>query len=113
MNIDVETLKNLLLQKGFEKVFTVEKTHDCVLLLGRLNGVEILVGIYTGLHSLYAKIAKASEILEPYWRCEYMEYFPQGLYTFSQMKNLDELAHNIIVKAEAILKRVLSSASQA
>uniref|UniRef100_A0A7C4FH69 Uncharacterized protein n=1 Tax=Ignisphaera aggregans TaxID=334771 RepID=A0A7C4FH69_9CREN len=110
MEIDVETLKGLLLQKGFEKVFTIERTHGCLLLLGRLREIDVIIGIYSGLHSIYAKIIESGEVLEPYWRCDYMEYFPQGLYAFSQAKDLEELAQNIVTKTKIILKRVSSKA---
>jgi len=105
MAIDVEVVKDLLLKMGFEKVFMIEKTYNCILLLGKLKEIDMLIGIYTGEISLYAKIIKSEEILEPHWKCDYLEYFPQGLYTFSQSKNLDELVQNIVAKAEVITKR--------
>jgi hypothetical protein len=105
MSLEISTVKQVLMQKGFEKIFVVESRHDCVLLLIEFKGVNILAGIYKGLHSVYAKVVRADDLLEPYWRCDYLEYIPQGLYTFSESKNIEELAQKIVAKAEIIIKR--------
>ncbi len=100
--LDTNTIRNILIQKGFEKVYLVEKEHNCVLFLGKIGDFNIIIGIYSGVRSLYAKIVDASKVLEPYWKCEYLEYVPHGLYTFSN--NIDELIEKIVSKAKIIIK---------
>jgi len=105
LNIDIEAFKRFLLQKGFEKVYVVEKTYDCVLLLGKVSEVEVLIAVYSGTHSLYAKTVISSDVLEPYWRCSYVEYVPHGLYAFSHSRSIEELAEKVALKVQTLLKR--------
>lgn len=102
-NLDFEALRSFLISLGVEKLYIVDKNLDKVLLLGIYAGHQFLILIAKGEHLWYSKIVFADILFEPYWRCEYIIYVPEGLYVFA--KDLKELTINIIKTLNKLIKR--------
>ncbi|MEM0026746.1 MAG: hypothetical protein QXT53_02955 [Ignisphaera sp.] len=100
--LDINHVRNLLVQKGFEKVYLIEKEHNCLLFLGEIKGSHVIIGIYRGSKTIYAKIVNIQHVLEPYWKCDYLDYIPYGLYAFSN--GIEELVDKILMKINRVLK---------
>lgn len=100
--LDANHIKDLLMQRGLEKVYIIEKEYNCILLLGEVRGSHVVIGIYQGSRSIYAKIVNVQHVLEPYWKCDYLDYVPYGLYTFSN--SIEELVDKIIMKIDRVLR---------
>lgn len=106
---DFEVLKNLLTRLGIEKLYIVDKEVDKMLFLGIYTGQQFLILAAKGEYSWYSKVVFADSLLEPYWRCEYLTYFPEGLYVFA--KDVHELATNIVKTLNKLIKsRIKNSA---
>ncbi len=104
--LDREKVKEILLRAGMEKVFIEEASYECVLAIGVREGRELLVAVIQGAHAVYAKVLPAENLPSPYWKCNYVEYMPIGLYTFAS--NLDELSEKLKPKIEAMAKAKFS-----
>ncbi len=100
--LDREKVKEVLLRAGMEKVFIEEVNYECVLALGTCEGRELLIMVIQGVHAVYAKVLPAENLPSPYWRCNYVEYTPIGLYTFAS--SLDELSEKLKPKIKAMVK---------
>lgn len=86
-------IKNVLRSLGLEKIYIVDENLNCYLLLGFYTSKQYLILIAKGNYAWYSKIAPADVILEPYWRCSYVVYVPEGLYVFA--RTILELATKI------------------
>lgn len=85
--IDARKIHSMLLKSGIEKVYVMEEKTACILTLAIYEGDKYLILITKGKYSWYSKIVPAERVLETYWRCNYLTYFPEGLYTFSDSIN--------------------------
>lgn len=93
-NSDFDALKSLLSSLGIEKIYVVDRDPSRVLILGICSNHQFLILVAKGENSWYSKIVFANEVLELYWKCEYITYVPEGLYVFA--KDLNELANKIV-----------------
>jgi len=66
------------------KLYVLEEKYNCILIAAATNNDTVLVAVFGGQHSLYAKVVKAAEVPLHYQSCEYVEYVPYGLYAFGR-----------------------------
>jgi hypothetical protein len=100
---DIETIRCKLSSLGMTRLYIADKNFNKVLFLGVYLDHQFLILIAKGENSWYSKVVFADELLEPYWRCEYIIYVPEGLYTFA--RDLDELANKIVDTINKLIKR--------
>uniref|UniRef100_A0A7C2VL56 Uncharacterized protein n=1 Tax=Ignisphaera aggregans TaxID=334771 RepID=A0A7C2VL56_9CREN len=91
---DITSIRNTLINSGFEKIYTIDENPWCILLLGIYGGNQYLILLAKGDLSWYSKVVPAANVLEPYWRCNYIVYVPEGLYVFAD--NAPTLVEKII-----------------
>lgn len=91
--IDSAEIKNILRSLGIEKAYIVDEDLGCYLLLGFYAGKQYLILVAKGNHAWYSKIVPADDVFEPYWKCSYVVYVPEGLYVFA--KTISELSTKI------------------
>jgi len=83
------------------KLYVIEEKYNCILITAASNNDTILIAVFGGQHSLYAKIVKATEVPLHYQSCEYVEYVPYGLYAFG--RDASTLAQNIVNKVQKLI----------
>jgi hypothetical protein len=99
--MDVEEFRKKLIDLGFDKVYVLKKELSCVIYIGIFQNRELIITISRGMASLYAKIFLADAILSSHLQCNYIKYFPVGLYVFSD--DVNDLAKRLINKASKII----------
>jgi len=98
--LNPEDIKNILISKGFQKVYVVEKDLQCILFLCVYNDKNYLIGFYQGDNAMYSKLLDSANISSLYWKCEYLKYIPNGLYAFAQ--NIESLVDKVLQKIRLI-----------
>jgi len=98
----VEEFRKKLIDLGFDKVYVLKREPSCVIYIGIFQNRELIIAISRGTTSLYAKIFLADAILSSHLQCNYIKYFPIGLYVFSD--NVNDLAKRLINKALKIIR---------
>ncbi len=98
--LDSEKIRNVLISKGFQKVYIVEKNLQCILFLCVYNNRNYLIAFYQGDVAVYSKLLDPTNISSLYWKCEYLRYIPNGLYAFAQ--NIESLIDKAIQKIKLI-----------
>lgn len=91
--VDSAEIRKVLKFVGVEKVYVVDEDLNNQLLLGFYAGKQYLILIAKGRYAWYSKIVPAEIVLEPYWKCNYIIYIPEGLYAFA--RNISELSTKI------------------
>ena len=102
--IDIEKFMEILKHVGFSKIKVYKREVDCYLLIGEIDGEQVLISVRRGSSSnkLVAKVALAYKLPHTYWSCIYMEYAPQGLYVFRDSS--DELAKDVVMKCKKLIE---------
>lgn len=93
-SVDLVEIKGVLRSLGIGRVYVVDEDLNQYLLLGLYSDKQYLILIARGNHAWYSKILPADVVLEPYWRCSYVAYVPEGLYVFA--KTVSELGNKIV-----------------
>lgn len=98
--LDPENIKNMLISRGFQKVYIVEKDLQCVLFLCVYSNRNYLIAFYQGDITVYSKLSDPTNISSLYWKCKYLKYIPNGLYVFAQ--NIESLIDKVLQKIKSI-----------
>ena len=83
------------------KLYVLEEKYNCILITAATNNDTVLVAVFGGQHSLYAKVVKAAEVPLHYQSCEYVEYVPYGLYAFG--RDSSTLVQSIVNKVQKLI----------
>ncbi len=95
--LNPENIKNMLISKGFQKAYIVERDLQCTLFLCVYDDKNYLIAFYQGDIAIYSKLLESTNISSLYWKCEYLKYIPNGLYAFAQSIEslIDKVLHKI------------------
>lgn len=83
----------MLKNRGLGRIYVVDESSHCVVFLVVRDYNQYLVAIFRGASSWYSKVVPAHIVFEPYWKCHYLQYSPEGLYSFAE--NVSDLVDKV------------------
>lgn len=87
-------LRDVLKNRDLGRIYVVDESSHCVVFLVVRNCNQYLVAVFRGTNSWYSKVVPAHMVFEPYWKCYYLQYSPEGLYSFAE--NVSDLVDKVI-----------------
>ncbi len=100
--IEVEKFRKMLISAGFEKTYLIEEQPNCIVYMGIYRNKEVIIALFKGISSFYAKIVPVTLILPSHWHCHYIKYLPVGWYVFSN--SIDDLVKRLSEKVSKIIE---------